>query len=341
MSSRSSIAPLLALALAALIAVACTGGAADPNTLVVVTHGPSGEVRFLQMGSGTVTGRVHMGGEPHHLVRDTGRGRVYVTDRAGDSVAVVDILNQALVQSVRVGREPHFAAIAPDGSRLYVTVAGEGVLTIVNLETLALAGRIPVGNRPMGVAVSSDGSRVFVANDADETIAVVDPGLGRRAARPMAVPGGVHGGLALSNDGTTLLSGTLGRPSITALTVGTREAREVALGSAASEAHGPHNVLATPDGRFWVAALAGTSDVVALPAGGGEPVAIEVGQHPSGFAVAPGGRLLVVARDGENLTEVDLEKGKVTRRMRIGPGHNDVTVFSKSALDGLREKAGG
>jgi YVTN family beta-propeller protein len=332
---------LLGPLLAAAFILACKGGAADPNTLVVLTHGPSGEVRFLQIGSGTITGRVTVGGEPHHLVRDTARGRVYVTDRAGDSVAVVDVLNRELVQRVRVGREPHFAALSPDSARLYVTVTGEGVLAIVNLETLAVSARVPVGNRPMGVAVSSDGSRVFVANDADETIAFVDPGQGRRAARSMPVPGGVHGGLALSSDGGTLLSGAMGRPSISAVAVATREVREVALGSAARDAHAPHNLLATPDGRFWVVALAGTSDVVALPTGGGEPVSIQVGGHPTGLAVAPGGRLLVTARDGDNLSEVDLEKGKVTRRMRVGPGHTDVTVFSRSVLDGLRAKVGG
>ena len=341
MLSRPSIGSLLGLLLATLSIVACKGGAADPNTLVVLTHGPSGEVRFLQIGSGTITGRVTVGGEPHHLVRDTARGRVYVTDRAGDSVAVVDVLTRELVQRVRVGREPHFAALSPDGARLYVTVTGEGVLAIVNMETLAVVGRVPVGSRPMGVAVAPDGNRVFVANDGDETIAFVDPGQGRRAGRPMPVPGGVHGGLALSSDGATLLSGAMGRPSITAVAVATREMREVALGAAARDAHAPHNLLATPDGRFWVVALAGTSDVVALPAGGGEPVTVQVGGHPSGLAVAPGGRLLVATRDGENLSEVDLEQGKVTRRMRVGPGHTDVAVFSKSALDSLRAKAGG
>src|SRR3712207_6678924 len=167
---RSLLVPLLA----ALLVVGCKGGAADPNTLVVLTHGPSGEVRFLQIGPGTISGRVSVGGEPHHLVRDTVRGRVYVTDRAGDSVAVVDVLGRELVRRVQVGREPHFAALSPDGSRLYVAVTGEGLLAIVNLETLELSGRVPVGSRPMGVAVSPDGSRVFVANDADETIAFVE-----------------------------------------------------------------------------------------------------------------------------------------------------------------------
>ena len=330
------LAPVLGLL--ALALAGCSGGAADPGTLVVLTHGPSGEVRFMQIGSGKITGRVHIGGEPHHIARDPERGRVYVTDRAGDSVAVVDILTHELVRRVRVGREPHFAALSPDGKRLYVSVTGEHALALVDAETLEVTGRMAVGNRPMGLAASGDGSRVYVANDTDETIAVVDPSGPRRAARPMPVPAGVHGGLALSSDGTTLLSGTMGKPVISALTLSNRQVKEIPLGPAAARAHAPHNLLAMPDGRFWLVALAGVDEVLVLPAGGGEARAVQVGAHPSGFVVAPGGRVLVASRDGESLAELDVEKAKVTRRIRIGAGHTDVTVFSKSSLDTLRAR---
>lgn len=333
--TRRTALSLLAATPAALLA-ACSGGAADPGTLVVLVNGPSGEVRFMQLGSGRITQRLTVGGEPHHIVRDAGRGRVYVTDRAGDSVLAIDVLTHQVVKQVRVGREPHFAALAADGRRLYVTVTGDGALAIVDTNSLEVTGTVPTGVRPMGVAVSSDGSRVFVANDADETLVIVDPAAQRPVFRPLRIPGGVHGGLALSNDGTTLLSGTMGRPAIATIDVGSRRVREVALGPAAADAHAAHNVLATPDGRFWLAALAGSSNMVALPAGGGDPVAIPTDDHPSGFAVAPGRRILVASRDGEDLVEVDLAKGKATRRIRVGAGHNDLVVFSRSTLEALR-----
>lgn len=336
--SMSSVprSPVIALLLFVILALsmACSGGAADPGTLVVLAHGPSGEVRFLQIGSGKITGRTVVGGEPHRLVRDAARGRVYALDRAGDSVAVVDVLTHEVVERVRVGREPQFAALAPDGRRLYVTVAAENLLAVVDTESLAVVERVPVGNRPMGVAVSSDGSRVFVANDGDDTIMTGSLADRRRFRRPLPVASGVHGGAALSNDGTTLLSGAQGRPAIVAMSLSDQRITEVPLGAAAETQ--ARTVLATPDGRFWVAALAGSDEVVAVPAGGGEPTAIRVGVDPSGIAVAPGGRVLVASRDGRDLVEVDLDKGKVTRQIRVGDGHTDVTVFSKGALETLR-----
>jgi len=207
----------------------------------------------------------------------------------------------------------------------------------VDTNTLEVVGRVPVGNRPAGVAVSSDGSRVFVGSDGDDAIVSIDASQRRRTPRPMPVPSGVRGGLALSNDGTTLLSGTNESGAIAAISLGNQEAREVSLGPAAEGSATPENLLATPDGRFWLVALGGTEDVVALPSGGGDPIAIRVGGDPSGFAVAPGGRVLVASREGEDLVEVDLEKGKATRRIRIGPGHTDVAVFPKASLDALRE----
>ncbi|MGD9892602.1 MAG: hypothetical protein AB7R89_24280 [Dehalococcoidia bacterium] len=330
-------ARILAIVPLLVLLAACAGGAADPGTLVVLTHGPSGEVRFMQIGSGKITDRVSVGGEPQSLVRDAARGRVYVTDGAGDSVAVVDVLNHEVVDRVHVGREPGFATLSPDGRRLYVTVSGENALAVIDAESLAVLGRVPVGNRPMGVAVSSDGSRVFVANDGDDTIVVIDPVQQRRMARPLPVPSGVYGGLALSNDGTMLLSGTMGRSSIAAITLGNRTVKEIALSPAVEDGRAPHNLLATPDGRYWLVAIGDDDQVVALPAGGGVPKPIQVGQHPSGMAVAPGGRALVAARDSADLVEVDLDKGKATRHIRVGEGHTDVTVFSKSALEQLRK----
>jgi YVTN family beta-propeller protein len=322
---------------ALLIATACSGGAADPGTLIVLTHGPSGEVRFMQMGSGAITGRVQVGGEPSHVVRDAARGRVYVTDRAGDSVIAVDVLSREVVQRVRVGREPHAAVLSPDGLRLYVAATGENALAIVDAESLRMLGRVPVGARPTGVAVSSDGSRVYVVNDGDDTIQMVDP-TGLRRQRPFAVSVGVQGGLTLSNDGATLLSGAAGRPAIAAITLSSREVKEVPLGAAVERGGTPSSLLATPDGRFWVAALAGSDDVVALPLDGGEPRSIPVGLQPTGLVVAPGGRVLVASRDGENLVELDLDRGKATRRIRVGQGHTDVTVFSRSLLEALQSR---
>lgn len=314
---------------------ACSGGAADPGTLVVLPHGPSGEVRFLQIGSGRITDRVRVGGEPRHLVRDPVRGRVYVTDAAGDSVIVVDVLAPRELQRVTVGRQPGQAAIAPDGKRLYVTVTGENALATIDLDSLDVS-RVPTGARPTGVAVSGDGTRVFVAHDGDGTVVEVDPLQRRRVRGPIPIPGGMRGRLTLSSDGTMLLSGAGDRPLLRTFSIARREVKEIPLGEAVDGAQALEEVYATPDGRFWLAGLAGTQDVVAIPTGGGEPLRLKAVGRPSRFMVAPGGRVLVASSESDHLVEIDLDKAKITRRIRVGAGHSDVAIFSRATLEALR-----
>jgi YVTN family beta-propeller protein len=326
----------LLLSLLLVLPAACQGNAADPGTLIVLTHAPSGEVRFLQIGSGRIGERIKVGGEPGAVVRDLARGRVYVTDRAGDTVSVVDILTPALIKQIRVGREPHYAAISPDNRRLYVSAAADGSLSTIDLETLDVTARVAVGPRPMGVAVSNDGGRVFVANDGDGTIAVVDSSGQRRFSRTIPIPGGMQGNLALSNDGSALVTASDGRPKLAIVPLTNRDFRERPLDTVAPEAASVTGVYPTPDGRYWLASLAGVAEFIAAPVDGAQPVRVPVGDEATAFSLAPGGRVLVASERGEYLSEVDLAMRKVTRRIRVGAGHADLAVFSRAALDSLR-----
>lgn len=337
MQRSSLLVVALAALLPAILLAGCAGGAADPGTLVVLTHPASGEVRFLQFGSGRITERVKVGGEPASLVRDAVRGRVYVPDRAGDSVAVVDVLTRSIVQRVQVGREPRYAVLSPNGKRLYVSAAGDNELATIDLDSLTVTARVSVGNRPGGVAVSGDGSRVFVSAEGDRTVAVIDSAGGRRMQRPIAVPGGITGSLVLNTDGTVLAGAAAGKPALTTLTLTTRQVREIPLNRPEAGQNPPAALLPTPDGRFWVVAPSGSNELLALPTSAdGTPVTVPLDQPPGAIVVAPGGRLLVAGQAGEHITEVDLEKQKVTRRIRVGEGHTDLAVFSKAALDALR-----
>lgn len=330
---------LLLLTLCAVLTLGCRAqGAADPGTLVVLTHPDSGEVRFLNVGSGRITGKVAVGGEPVALLRDTARGRVYVADRAGDSVTAVDVVAQQVVQSITVGQEPTAMALSRDGGRLYVAVAGAGQIAVVDTEALRVGTRINSGGRPVGVAIAPDGGRVYVANGLDNTVTAFDSGTARRLFRPVSVPNGVGGKLAISDDGATLLVARSGRTGAATLNLSSRQVTDLSMGDAGSAAYGGLAPLGiTLDGQQWVLGLTGADKLMTAPVrGDGGPRLVTVSGSPTGFAIAPGGRLLVASRDGEALAEVDIVEGKVTRNFRIGQGYAEVAVFSKAVLEDLR-----
>lgn len=310
---------------------ACSGSAADPGTLVALLHPASGELRFMQLGSGRVTERLALGGTPGAMLRDPARARLYVADSGGDSVAVVDVAARSVLLRIPVGRGPHSMALAPDGKRLFVTVGGEGVLAVVDMELLSVTARIPAGAKPAGLAVSPDGSRVFVANDSDGAILAVDVERGRPAFRPITTPAGVSGELALSSDGATVLAAGATQPVIVALTIANRQIQQLPLTSAGAESGPPSLVFPTPDGRFW---LAGGHDgtLRRLPSGGGDTTVIALDLTPTSIAVAPGGRLLITGGDADFIAELDPASGKVTRRIRAGAGYTAVAIFPRASL---------
>lgn len=325
---------LLGFALLCLLPwiTACAGGAADPGTLVVLTHAPSGEVRFMQFGSGKITERIKVGGELVGALRDSARGVVYVMDRGG-IVTSVDVLTRRVRSTVMVGREPQAMTLAPDGRRLFVALGGDSTLAVIDAATFQVTTRVPVGGRPAGIAVASDGGRVFVSVPTEKSIVTIDSSSGRRAARPIQVAAGVLGPMAVSNDGGSLVGASAS--GLWSVQLSSREVREVSLGAVAADG-APRAVAQTPDSRYWLVTFEGGREVAAVPTDGREPFRIKLDQDASDIAVAPGGRLLVSSQGGEFLLEVDPDTAKVTRRIRVEGGHSGVTVFSRATLDSLR-----
>jgi hypothetical protein len=168
---------------------------------------------------------------------------------------------------------------------------------------------------------------------------MIDAGTMRRVGgrSPAPVPSGLHGSAALSNDGTTLLTGAASKPSLLAINLSSREVRDVSLGPVAADGGArAGTVFSTPDGKYWLVGLDGTGTVASLPTDGSEPVSLKLDSPATGFAAAPGGRILIASKDGEDLIELDTTTHKITRRIRVGAGHTDVAVFSKASLETLK-----
>ncbi len=56
----------------------------------------------------------------------------YVARISSDTVAVVDIVEEAVVGSIPVDLDPCCIAIAPDGARAYVTNAGWNSVSVID-----------------------------------------------------------------------------------------------------------------------------------------------------------------------------------------------------------------
>lgn len=152
--------------------------------------------------------------------------RLYVTDRALNSVTVIDVHRLQVIGTITVGSNPESIAVDPAGTTLYVTNinfagstnASPDIVSVIDAATDQVVASIQVGKGPAGVAVSPDGRRVYVANAFQHvlfgtgTVSVIDA-----ASRSVVktIPVGLEAyGVAVHPDGTRLyvtnvLSGTV------------------------------------------------------------------------------------------------------------------------------------
>lgn len=95
---------------------------------------------------------------------------VYVTNRSGDSLTVVDTTTKSVVFNMPVGDDPF--AIVISGTGAYIANQNTDTVSLVDLTRHAIIATVAVGDSPQGIAVSGTG--VYVSNSGDDTVSVID-----------------------------------------------------------------------------------------------------------------------------------------------------------------------
>ena len=117
---------------------------------------------------GQVESRLDIAPHAAHLLVDEQTRRVYVSDRMGDRIVVVDARAQLTrIGTVATRAEPYGMALAPAvgtaRSTLLVTTVADGQISAYELPSGRELWSIDIGPGPRGVTVSPDGLRAAVA----------------------------------------------------------------------------------------------------------------------------------------------------------------------------------
>jgi len=102
--------------------------------------------------------------------------RVYVALSGEDSIEVVDVTAQEIINRIRLetGDRPQELALTPDGRFLLVVNNGSNTVSFVDPISLFEVTRINVGSGPNSILIDSRGRRAFVFNTLSSTITVLD-----------------------------------------------------------------------------------------------------------------------------------------------------------------------
>jgi YVTN family beta-propeller protein len=183
--------------LAVPLAAHADGGA--PNLAYVVGGGAGhGDLVIIDIAQRRVTGRVHIGGDPHGVALSLDNRFAYVAQTASNDIAVIDAQAKQVAATIPTGR-------APDALAIDFTVTGDmfvanrdsNTVSMLDLIDRRSVATIPVGTHPTGVSVAAPGSgtsdpndaEIYVANTDSDSVSVISAH-SKRVIATIPVPGG-------------------------------------------------------------------------------------------------------------------------------------------------------
>src|SRR4030081_3073796 len=109
-----------------------------------------------------ILGTVKLPGKPNHCAVTPDGHYVTVPIRDGDSVAIVDVIQQKIVKLLPI-KEPHNSLNMGSNRYMFVTSMGSNEIDVIDFEKMDFSDHIPVGGRPRPFVVSKDGRTMYVA----------------------------------------------------------------------------------------------------------------------------------------------------------------------------------
>jgi YVTN family beta-propeller protein len=91
-----------------------------------------------------------------------GTAHVYVTNRGGTTIDVIDTATNKVVETINGIESPEVVRFSPDGSRLYIATRSEDVLDVMDRKSGKIFKKVPLSGWANDAMVTSDGKLIVV-----------------------------------------------------------------------------------------------------------------------------------------------------------------------------------
>lgn len=268
------------------------------------------------------------------------REYAYVTNGAGNTVSVYDVVNVRLDRELPVGFNPVAVTASMRRNEVYVVNQGApntlGSVTIINAENNSIAAAIPVHRQPAALALAPEGDLAYVANAASNNVSILD--LKQRREVGAIGTGEEPVALRIAPDGKTLAVANRRGNSVSLIDPASGQVRAVFSGCP-----GASDVVILPDSSKAFAACSDGHQIMAItlahaagkptPADAAQPDRLEalldVGHQPVRLALKPdGGEIFVVNAQSDSISEVITGTDDVQGAYLMGanPAHGIVSA---------------
>src|ERR1700730_7703941 len=91
-----------------------------------------------------------------------GTALIYVTNRGGTTIDVIDAATNKVVQTIGNIESPEVVRFSPDGSRLYIPYRGENDLIVMDRKSEKIITKVPLSGWPNEAQTTRDGKLILV-----------------------------------------------------------------------------------------------------------------------------------------------------------------------------------
>jgi YVTN family beta-propeller protein len=305
---------MLAAIAAIGIAIPATTAHAQVTAYAVIPSWTQSKVLVKDAHTGAAIASIPMTGEPYDAAITPDGRYAYVTLRASHRVAVIELGTMQEVTTIAVGLEPRGVAITPDGMRAYVTEASSNSVSVIDVINNIVVGAIPVGLMPWGIAITPNGDRVYVVNRTSSTVSAID--VATQTVIDVMSVDQEPVEIAIAPDGLTAYVTSTIADTVVPIDLATHTVLPwIPVGLF------PRDLTITPDGkRIFVAdSDSGTVSVIDTSTQTViATIALGAGSIPSGIALTPDARQVLVGTQTHTLRIIDANSYTILSTTPIG-----------------------
>jgi YVTN family beta-propeller protein len=125
-----------------------------------VSDTDSDSVAVIQLKTGTVK-LIPTGGGPQGAVLSPAGDRLYVVNRDGNQISIIDTRKQEVTGAIPTGKGPARIALTPDGKTLVYNLQFEPGVGFADVVSGRQTGMVPLSGRPLSLTMTRDGRRAF------------------------------------------------------------------------------------------------------------------------------------------------------------------------------------
>ena len=281
---------------------------------------------------------VTAGPTPFADATDPKTDRIYVANAGTASkyqgtVSVINGRTNRVIKTIRVGREADSVAVNSATNRIFVTNDISGTVSVISGRTLRVIATVRVGANPSDVAVNARTGAAYVTNAVNGTVSVIR---GPRYRVTATIGSGSGPSDIAVNPSTGLLyvADRAGNDDNTIAVIDPRV--KTIIASIPLPGTGDAIAADRTTNRIYVTSDIGTSLWVISGQSNSVTGTIAVGTSPSGVAVLPRTRTVVVANSGAisdthgTMSVINARAGTVTSTLRAGRHPDDIALNWKT-----------